>query len=478
MQISALRSSRLGAPLAVALLGLLSACSKGEAKPNETPPAPKGAESAPAAQQPPATGQAAAAQSTPVAAQQAPAQTPPVAAAQPPAVPAGHSADDGHGHQHEPDPAAALLRGEIERNGRLDVDQPEHDFGAAVEGEVLSHTFGLKASGPNALMIMSAKPTCGCTVGTVEVKAGDEWKLYNFGDKVEPGTDLRLTATLDTKNKKSMAASKINIFCNDPRGTVTLGLSAKLDSYFNVAPNAIDFGEMSVADSATRRIEVSAKQPGAFKLELEPVAATQGFKVGLEPVAPDADGRSERWNVTVELGPDALEGNLGLAISLSSDREIAGAKPGPDGKLPHYGVTVMCSARVHGLISFEPHYLSFGLVRPGQVVSRTFSVKSYDPEFSFGSDLTTRFIGPNDSTPDFKWAQHFTSTVRPSADGKGVDVELTLNGLPQGADGSFQGRLLLATGHPKKPEVPVLFSGVCRAGVSAPAASPAPQGGR
>jgi hypothetical protein len=53
-----------------------------------------------------------------------------------------------------------------------------------------------------------------------------------------------------------------------------------------------------------------------------------------------------------------------------------------------------------------------------------------------------------------------------------------LNGLPQGADGSFQGRLLLATGHPKKPEVPVLFSGVCRAGVSAPAASPAPQGGR
>jgi Protein of unknown function (DUF1573) len=488
MQIRAFRPS-LGIPLAAALLGLLTACGGGEPKHNEAPAQPKGApESAPKTEPPkdkvPATGQApAAAPTSPVAqTNQAQSANQPAAATQLAATNGEQVAADGHDHR-QPDPSANLLRGEMERNGRLDVEQSDFDFGNAVEGEVLSHTFGLKSSGPGDLMIMSAKPTCGCTVGTVEVKAGDEWRLYNFGDKVTPGTELRLNASLDTKNKKSLAASKINIFCNDPRGTVTLGLTAKLDSYFNVAPNAIDFGEMSVADAATRRIEVSAKQPGAFLLNLEPVAATQGFKVKLEPVAPDADGRSERWNVEVELGPDAPEGNLGLAVSLSSDREIAGAKAGPDGKTPHYGVTVMCSARVRGLISFEPHYLSFGLVRPGQVVPRTFTVKSYDPDFTFPSDLAAHFIGANDNTPEFKWADHFSSTIRPSADGKGVDVELTLNGLPQDADGSFQGRLVLATGHPKKPEVQVLFSGVCRAGVTAPTATPAPpaphpQGGK
>ena len=55
--------------------------------------------------------------------------------------------------------------------------------------------------------------------------------------------------------------------------------------------------------------------------------------------------------------------------------------------------------------------------------------------------------------------------MRPAADGKGVDVELTMNGLPEEADGSFQGRLFVTTGHPAKPEVAVLFSGVCRGGV-------------
>jgi hypothetical protein len=381
-------------------------------------------------------------------------------------LPAGHSADDGHNHVQPP--PSALLPGELPKNGRLEVSQTDHDFGTAVEGEVLTHTFGLKSSGEGPLMIMSAKPTCGCTVGRIEVTDGKgEWQPYTFGDKIPTGTDLRLTATLDTKNKKTVAASKINIFCNDPRGTVTLGLTAKLDSYFNVAPNNIDFGEISVADSASRRIEISAKQPGAFKLELDPRPLPNGFQITLAPVSPDAEGRSERWTVEVDLGPDAQEGNLGVPISLHSDREIDGAKAGPDGSVPRYGVTVMASARVRGLISFEPHYLSFGLVRPGQVVSRTFSVKSYDPGFDFPADLSTRFTGPNDNVPEFKYAEYFSSTVRPSDDGKGVDVELTLNGLPDGSDGSFQGRVFLATGHPDKPEVPVLFSGVCRSGVGA-----------
>ena len=74
---------------------------------------------------------------------------------------------------------------------------------------------------------------------------------------------------------------------------------------------------------------------------------------------------------------DALAAILTGLSDLASDRpdiaevDINPLVTGPDGSVPHYGVTVMASARVRGLISFEPHYLSFGLVRPGQVVSRT-----------------------------------------------------------------------------------------------------------
>jgi hypothetical protein len=46
-----------------------------------------------------------------------------------------------------------------------------------------------------------------------------------------------------------------------------------------------------------------------------------------------------------------------------------------------------------------------------------------------------------------------------------IDVQLVLEGLPDGSDGSFRGVMVILTGHPTKPELAVRFSGVCRAGV-------------
>jgi hypothetical protein len=281
---------------------------------------------------------------------------------------------------------------------------------------------------------------------------------------------MRLTAELDTKNKKNLASSRINIFCNDPRSTITLGLKAMLDTYFNVAPANIDFGEISVADSVERSFEVSGKHPGAFSLSLDGKVLPEGVKVDLQPVEAGPDGKAERWKVNLTLGPDAREGNIGFPVSLLSDIAIAGASPGVDGTQPHYGATVMTAGRVRGLISWEPQYLSFGLVKPGQVTSRSFNMQSFDPAFEFKSDLELRFVGPHDAQPDFKWADSFSAVARPAANGKGIDVEVTLNGMPEGADGAFQGRLVIETGHAAKPEVAVLFSGVCRnsAGTVAP----------
>lgn len=409
----------------------------------------------------------------------APAATPPAAAPQAPAAPqqpavdahAGHDHGPGDGHDHgnagqaandQPSAASSTFTS-LPNNARLDIEVTDHDFGTAVEGEVLVHTFPMKSTGEGPLVISTAKPTCGCTVSKLEVLGKDgEWGMYEFGKEIAPGTELRLTAELDTKNKKNLASSKINIFCNDPRQTVTLGLKAMLDTYFNVAPSNIDFGEVSVADTVQRSFEVSGKHPGAFALELEAKVLPEGVKVDLRPIDAGPDGKAERWRVDLTLGPDAREGNIGFPVSLMSDITISGASPGVDGKLPRYGATVMTSGRVRGLISWEPQFLSFGLVKPGQVTSRSFHMQSFDPAFEFGADLKTRFVGPHDAQPDFKWADSFSAVVRPAASGKGVDVEVTLNGLPEGADGAFQGRLVIETGHASKPEVQVLFSGVCR----------------
>lgn len=382
-----------------------------------------------------------------------------------------HDGDGQPDHESHPEetplPAPVPDTGPRPGKPRLDVDQSEHDFGAAIEGERLTHVFKLKSSGEADLVINSAKPTCGCTVAKVAVlDAEGNQNTYEMGNPIPGGTDLELVARLDTKNKHNLASSKINIFCNDPRQTVILGLKATVDTYFKVSPSALEFGEVALASVAQKSIAVSGKQPGPFKLSLDGRTTPPGMKIELRPENPDAEGRAELWHVDVTLGPDCREGNLGYPIQLQSDEEVEGAAKVEGGEIPTYGVSVMVTAQVRGPISWEPQYLSFGLVRPGQVMPRTLTVETFDPEFKFDANaIQLELVGPNKETPDFPWKDYFSHVVRPSEDGQAIDVELTLDGLPEEADGSFQGQLLIKTGHPAKPEVAVLFSGVCRLGV-------------
>jgi hypothetical protein len=216
---------------------------------------------------------------------------------------------------------------------------------------------------------------------------------------------------------------------------------------------------------------VAGKKPGNFMLTMEQRPLPDSMKVQITPREPDAAGKANVWEVKVTMGPGCKEGNTGYPINLKSDEAIAGAAAAVDDGHGHpasqtYGATVMVTARVNGLISFEPQYISFGLVRPGQVMPRTLTIKSYDPNFSFGDTLDIRLVGPNETKPEFPYAASFAHTVKMSEDHKTATVELTLNGLPETVDGSFQGRLMIKTGHPQKPEIPVLFSGVCRPGVN------------
>jgi len=107
-----------------------------------------------------------------------------------------------------------------------------------------------------------------------------------------------------------------------------------------------------------------------------------------------------------------------------------------------------------------------GLVRPGQVVKRTVQLVSHDENFQLGeAKVTTRgFRGAA-----FPWSDHFEVSTEPVPGKNAVAITLNLTGLPDGADGSFKGEMVIETGHPDKPEHLVTFSGVCRSGVgSAP----------
>ncbi len=400
------------------------------------------------------------------------AQNPPVPAPTPTPIPApAPRPQEGGGDQKPVTNQAA----------RLEVDTLDHDFGNAIEGEKLSHTFKMRSAGTEPLVIQSAKPTCGCTVAKLEVRKEDgTLEVYKFGDPLPKGAQLELLAELNTQGKHQQASSKVNVTCNDPRQVVTLGLNARVDTYFQITPPQLDLGTMSTADTVEKTFTVAGKKPGNFLLSMEQRPLPDGMKVAMTPKEPDANGKASVWEVKVTLGPGAKEGNTGYPIQLKSDEAIAGHSA--DDGHGHatsmtYGATVMVTAKVNGLISFEPQYLSFGLVRPGQVLPRTLKITAFDPNFSFADTLDIRLVGPSDTKPEFPQAAYFSHAVKVSDDKKSATIELTLNGLPDTVDGSFQGRMMIKTGHPQKPEIPVLFSGVCRPGVSGtpPAPQPLPQ---
>ncbi len=366
--------------------------------------------------------------------------------------------------------------------GKLDCPIVDHDFGAMIEGEIARHTFDMKSVGENPLIIASAKPSCGCTISHVKVEGeAGQFVDYTYNTPIAVGKRIQIEAELNTKNKHNQAQSKINIQCNDPRSIVTLGLSAMVDTYFATTPAQLDFGEMSTTDSREQTAMISAKRGGKFKLRLETVTNIQGIKVDLKATTPDETGAAERWEVKVTMGPDCREGNNGYPVQLRSDQLVPGAPVGPDGQAPAYGASVMVQGRVRGLISFEPQYLSFGLVHPGQQLTRTIKVSCYDDKFQLPQPKSMKLVGQSDAVPEFRWAEYFEVVAKPAADGKTMDVDVTLKGMPEGSDTAFQGRVLIETGHPSRPTIPVLFSGVCRTGAPvtptpAPAPPPAPVG--
>ena len=154
---------------------------------------------------------------------------------------------------------------------------------------------------------------------------------------------------------------------------------------------------------------------------------------------------------------------------MHSDIPIPGGEKLPNGELPTYEVSVPIMARVTGMVSYAPAFVSLGLIRPGQVISRSVRVTSHDPDFKLSEPKVT-ITGRGGV--EWEFAERFSTVIRPVAGEDAIDVEVRLDGMPETLNGSFSGELVIQVGHPEKPEIKLPITGVCR---GAPA--PVPAGG-
>ena len=373
--------------------------------------------------------------------------------------------------------ATPIAGAEKDPDARLSIEfgAEKHDFGPARQGDILNHTFNLKSTGENPVRIRQASPTCGCTVSKVSVGDGmGNFGPYKMGDEIPAGREVQIEAALDTSHKTNKTQVRINVYTNDPIGLTQLALTSNIEPFIKATPPFVNMGDIKEGEEKVQVIDIRTSRGEPVILSNDtsnPIKLPPGMTVDLTPVSPHQDGRSAHWQATVRVGAGANEGPIGYQVRLNSDFEMPEDKahtpegPGPVivGGAKFYKVSASVNGRVLGALSFTPQFLSMGLVRPGQVVKRNVKVISHDPSFDLSS--ATVELRP-EAGQELAWKQNFSTSLRPAVGlSNAIDVQLVLEGLPDGSDGSFRGVMVILTGHPTKPELAVRFSGVCRAGV-------------
>ena len=358
-------------------------------------------------------------------------------------------------------------------NAKLEIPfgMEKHDFGRARQGDLLMHTFKLQSSGSEPVIISQASPTCGCTLNEVKVLAeGQEVpSLYSYGSPIAPGSEIQISATLDTKSKKNKTNVRINVYSNDGKTGVTmLSLAANVEPFLVASPPFLQFGQIREGTERTGTIDFRTSTGERIMLSEDatrPIPLPAGLSMDFGPVNPDESGKASVWRATFTVGKDSSEGGKSYAVRLNSDVEL----PKND-KLPTkdvvkpgaptvYQVTANVNYTILGAISLQTQYLSLGLVRPDQPVVRNVRLTCHEADFDL-SNVKASLTG--EGNQPLQWEDRFKVSVKPVSGSNAVDIELRLTGLPEDADGSFRGRVLIETGHPTKPTDFVRFSGVCR----------------
>jgi hypothetical protein len=386
-------------------------------------------------------------------------------------------ADDGHDHANEapgfsPVAGSSLLpAAQAQQNkGRIELAegvQQVWDFGKLRQGESASYDFTFQSSGEEPLIISGIKPSCGCTKAEIVLLAedGTKGKPYVKGDLIPVGQKFVLESEISTDGKPAgKFSAQISLYGNDIRGVFNVRLEANIEPVLTIMPSpTVFFGHLTTADRAEQTVTVSSTRGEPFLLTIGQETIQEPLKLDYTAKDPDAEGKSNEWTVHVAFGPNAQIGMRTYPVNFKTDLLVEHPKyPVKDGPPPTHGFMLNVQAQVSGMVSAEPSFLTFGMVRPGEPLERSLRIQCHD-DFKLRSDLPVVIEGLQGQELPFKDA--FAVVIEPDADGKSANVKVQLKGMPADLNGSFGGLLRLKVGHPYMDEVQVRFSGVCRPGL-------------
>ncbi|MSR61079.1 MAG: hypothetical protein EXS08_01355 [Planctomycetes bacterium] len=347
---------------------------------------------------------------------------------------------------------AALCAPACERDGAsLVAEQGEAQFGRVFEGSLLEHDWTLRVVA--SATVSASKTDCGCTLAKLEREGPAGPEVYAFGTPLAAGDRLRVRASYDTRGKRGSTRRAVTLSLADG-SFLALALTADVQPWLVLEPREFSFLRLTEGTGAERDFAVRSAAGEAFLLHATRVALPPWVKLELQADGPDAQGRAAAWRGRVTLGAEAPRGTYSYPLELESDVPVPG--PISAGGTRHFSVSPSWTLQIVGPVALSTPTLEFGLVRADETVSRTVRLESFELGFSVAKAKAR--LEPLHEGDAFPLARTAHVNLRPGV--TVTEIELTLGGLAAEVNGTFLGRLVVETGHPKLPELQALVRGL------------------
>jgi uncharacterized protein DUF1573/flagellar associated PapD-like protein len=293
------------------------------------------------------------------------------------------------------------------------VDIPIYDFGSALEGTMVKHTFTIKNTGQGYLEIRGVKTSCGCTTG-------DPSKTH-----VAPGDSSEIAVAFDTHFQKGHQVRTITVSTNDPNNPqVAMTMQGIVKKQVEAQPGEVAFGDVKRGSEQTKEVVINDLNPGRGAFSVGPVSNS-----------------NSSIKVEQEKRPDGKPGAL-LKVSLLKSMPLGPFDDTIKITTNRVPLQVDVFGTVTGDLNVDPAQVSFGIVPRGQDIVRIFKLSNQGPK-------PVKVLEVASSSPSVG------AIAEPVTPGKEYKVTVTLrHGTP---DGQLRGNLTIKTDDPDQATLNVPF---------------------
>jgi hypothetical protein len=295
---------------------------------------------------------------------------------------------------------------------KIQLVSPLYDFGSALEGSMVNHTFKFRNAGQGELEIRGVKTSCGCTAAAPTK------------NHLAPGEAAEISVGFDTHFQKGHQVRTITAFTNDPdTPQAVMTMQGTVRQQVSATPDQVAFGTVKKGADETREVVIT-DLVGGGPFSIGPVEnENSSIKVVQEK---RSDGKPGAI-LKVTLLPTMPVGPFDDSIKITTNR------------IP---LTVSVFGTVTGDLSLDPAQVSFGIVPRGQDVIRILRLSNQGKRAVKVLDITS-------SNPAV------SAAAQPIAPGKEYKITVVLkHGTP---DGQLRGQLAIRTDDPEQATVNVPF---------------------